>query len=364
MNKITSLLIIWISFMACQATEQVLDKTINYTYQNTLFAPEQIRQEIADGLFLKVTPIDASSLNPMTYEAAFRAGDYEREIAEEYLDVNLDNLDRRTREKIENQIKVSNTILRSVNNGILSPELGRNLFESIWDDIGFDGSETELYAGRRLRSNFNPYQIGSNYLSVFKLEFQNQTNHVITIKIDDFQISSGFEILTPLKMEYFEQRLSDSPLKIENAYRYNLNNELNIPPSNSVIKYLAVPAISMNVENVSIQYMGDTYTSFDFIMNLIREREEISLRQYLVHTSYPNVTRAYLMDLNEHIAIKLENGSSFPVKGFEFFISDDDVGTSVSLCIASISRYIGNLECREIALTDFRHLNFQIHVNN
>jgi len=365
MDRIKLLLILGFLLSACQTTEQLHepeDKLINYTYRNIQFSPENINKELFDGLLLRVTPIDASTLNLMTFLSASRAGDYERELVDEYLDLDLDNLSRRDRDRTENKINVSNKILNSISDGTISAELGRTLIDNIWGEEGLDGSETELFTGTRATPLFNPYQIGSNYLSVFELEFQNTTDHVRNIRFESFQVSSGYEILAPFDIEYFEQRLREHPLKVENAYRYNLSHELNIPPAQRVIKYLAVPAIDVNLENVSVQFIDEGYNSFDFRIAIIREEEEISLKNYFVDVDYPDLNLRDQGFTNSYLAIQFVNEQTFPLKGNEFFIPDDISDSTIDLCIATISRSLGELDCREINLSEHANRNIKIEI--
>jgi hypothetical protein len=374
-NRISILfpiIILSMSFFACQTTETLRepeDKTVNYRYQNIEFLPESIVDQITSNLEMTVTPVDATVLNQITLEAAFRAGDYERDIVDELFDKDsLDDLRSATRDRVENKIQVTEQILASINTGNTSAEMGRNLIERMWGDSndGFDGSEIDLISDNRATPQFNPYHTGTGYSSVFELYFENYSNEIKIINIDKFQIASGNEILSPFDMEYFEQRLESEPVKMENAYRYNMTDRLTLAPSQSVVKYIAIPAINRNVESVVLQYLApdldNRMVQFVFELNPINEHHEVDMFNYFVNTETVDTNRPQRFT-NHYIAIEFEDGNSFALKEDYFFIPKEYQNDIIKICATSIARQHGLFECDTRNLSEYQNRNIQFDIS-
>lgn len=373
---ITLLIIITsISFFACQTTETLReseDKTVSYRYQNIEFIPESIADNISNNMEMTVTPVDATLLNQITLEAAFRAGDYEHDLVDELFDRDsLDDLSRSTRDRVENKIQITEQILESINTDNISAEMGRSLIERMWGDTsdGFDGSEVDLISDEKATPQFNPYHTGTGYFSVFELNFKNQSNEIETIDIESFQIASGNEILSPFDMEYFEQRLERDPVKMENAYRYNMTDHLTLAPTQSVIKYLAIPAIDRNVEGVVLQYLAqdldNKMVQFDFELKPINESFEIEMFNYFINAVTVGSERRQRFT-DHYIAIEFKDGNSFALKEDYFFIPAEYQNDNIEICATSISRNNGFFKCDNRNLSDYqdRNIPFEIPTDN
>ncbi len=158
---------------------------------------------------------------------------------------------------------------------------------------------------------FNPYKINQNYLSVFRVSFENKSSAIQNINLRSFQIASGEELLYPLSFTYFENRLDDEQEKLQNIYRMNMPNELTITPSQRITKYLAIPAINPRNESLQIQFLKESdFTNFDFIVSMesitnthVFEKYNIDVRHRASHL-YPYY----------YFAVHFDNEVSFATK--------------------------------------------------
>lgn len=353
-----SCLVLLLLLVACAGLKPLPDKTINHVYLNVEFDPISDTKEISPNLSLTVKPIDASSLNSITYNAVFRAGDYEREFVREYFNVErVENLSSSDRRYLENLREKTYHIQDLIASGEMSEDIGFQLIERMWSGrrVGKDGSEIDLITGSKMSAAYNPYYIGNNYLSVFKIFFENNSNQLKTIKFDNFQIASGYEILIPFDVAYFENRLQDDQIKLENVYRYNLTDRLNIAPNQKVEKYIAVPAINQSVENLSVQYIDSTGEVISFSFNVMPERKqyELTLKNFVIDFNSPENTRNFS---NTFYAIQFENGFTFPLLDNNFYVSRDELRTNVTICATGITRILranNELKCRELDLSEY-----------
>lgn len=364
---ITSITLCFIS--ACATTEVLPDKTINQSYVNLNFLPEESKSEIADGLVLTVEPIDAAILNRSTLVAASRSGNYERETVNAYFSQNyraeglnseLSGSERRHMERIR---EMATEISSDINSGDLSEGLGNALLERIWygSSAGLDGSEIYSLKGTSSSSpRYNPYHISGRYLSVIKLTFKNSSNEVNYVDFDDFQVSSGNEMLFPVTINYLERLFSGNDVKTENAYRFNLPPRMKIVPGQKVVKYIAVPAINDNETNLSVQYFGDggEVIDYKFELDKIREDYEIRYKNFLIEpvlTGDERRTSVY----DFYYAVKLENNSTFAVRDNNFYIPQEEMGQKIIICGVKIPQTgsrasYNHYSCYEYNLSEHR----------
>lgn len=339
--KIFSALLFGALLSACSTTQPLPDKTVNHTYTNVEFEPETKNNLIEDGLTLSVEPIDAASLNEVSLSAASRAGDYEQEVISEYLNYDSDGSLSSSEEKHrERLIEISNEIISDMNSGEISEELAHSLIERIWQgrSRGMDGSEIHSFTTSSYTSDFNPYFIGRGYLSVFKLSFNNESDKVKEVDFERFQIASGNEILYPLDMEYFEERLSGQDSKLENAFRYNLPSSMNIAPGQTVAKYLAVPAIDGRTTNLNVQYFKEdnTVTQYEFDLNQVSEEVETIMNNFIIEPDLPRNVRT--ISFEYYYALNLEDGTTFPLTDNNFYISENERDQTINICQVQVGK--------------------------
>ena len=77
--------------ISCNSLKPLPDKTVNQMYRNVDFYPDWITHNLEERFSLTVEPVDASSLNELTANAAMRAGDYEREVVQSYYEIENDD---------------------------------------------------------------------------------------------------------------------------------------------------------------------------------------------------------------------------------------------------------------------------------
>jgi len=356
--KYSFFLLIALMLAACSTTKPLPDKTVNQSYTNIEFTPDHISFDIETDFNLTVTPVDAATLNEITLIAANRAGDYEQEIVREYFNYDDDgSLSSSDVRYIENLIEVSNVIMSDMRSNQLPQELAHSLLERSWNgrSVGMDGSEVSSFTDSRHTANFNPFYLNNNYLSVFKLNFKNESNEVKIVQHDSFQIASGNEILYPFTMVHFEDRLKDQGSKLENAYRYNLPNNMNIAPGQSVDKFISVPAISSSTNNLTLQYFkpDNEVVQYEFSLNQIREEFETTLTNFIVS---PMAHKESLAVSDFFFSVQLENGNTFPLKSDNFYVPENSTDQTVKICqiqVSGNSRVTSFYSCLDVKLSDF-----------
>lgn len=326
-----------VMLFSCSPKPQVY-KEVSYTREGVTFVPEAQTKQVKDGLILTVQPVDAVTLNRMTYYSATRRGDYESEFARTYHftdDVGPMSRSERARQRVLREM--SEKITERVKNGTMSAEMGYLLMQRITEgeERGFDASESRWFrAKERYTNRYNPFFVGNNYLSVFSLQFENISSEVATVEISSFQVASGTEVIYPYKMSTFEEIFKDSRFRqfiIDNAIRYNMPNRLNITPGQKVEKFLAVPAISRYQRDVAVQFLGDDRKSenYTYEVNYTREEKKIPLKKYSIRALQsqepPHRYKAYYI-------IQFENELIIPLKSNYLYISDLEKNQDILLC--------------------------------
>jgi len=338
-HSLKALLIILLFTTSCNSLKPLPDKTVEIRYGNVNFTPKQIIQETANDFEVKVEPIDASNLNNLSSLAAIGTGDYEREVIDSYYErANNQDLSRDEKRRIEHLIELTDIIKEEVSDNTISSNLGYDLIDRMWgnNDNTKDGSEVNAMENKG-NPLFNPYYDGSNYLSVFKLEMQNRSNQVQTLAFDNFQVSSGSEILYPRNTEYFEESLNNS-LKIENAFRFNFPQELNVAPKQNVVKYLAIPPINQQEDSLSVQYIDENYdvTIFKFSQNISRTNNAIRFKNFVIHPNFFEFANINRHDL--FYSVEFSNGYAFPLLGNNFFVPKDNLDRILTICGVAVPK--------------------------
>ncbi len=310
-----------LSIFTWSCTPKIITKTVNHSYNNLGFEPDLETKKTAEGLLLTIKPIDAKFLNREAFDAATRDGNYEKELtlAIEQEKNQMNELNKSERDWMQGKLNAIDVITKFVNEGEIPEEIGYSLKTRIWfgPEFGRDGSEiSSLSEAEDFNAYFNPFNLNNKYLSVFKVTTENKGTEIAKVKIDDFQIVSGEEQLYPLKMNYFEENLSEAPEKVKNAYRFNMPEELVVTPSQKITKYLAIPAINPNKKSLKVQYINNkSFSDFEFIMNnkSVTKTYELEIVR-LVSASGSSSYIAYFY------AIRYPNGQLFTTIKPEFFI--------------------------------------------
>ena len=336
MKRVSTILVCLLIMQAFSCSPKAeLVKYISYDGENVTFNPEFQEKEIADGLTMTVKPIDAPALNQMMYYAATRRGDYEREFSRTNVSQdNRENLSRSERRRIEKLMQKSEIINENVENGTISGEMGDHLFRRIYEGVnhGYDGSEDKWFRAEQIfPPDFNPFYVRGNYLSVFSLEFENNSNEVASIGVGNFQVASGNEVIYPYEMAYFRDISDDGSSNLDNALRYNMPERLNITPGQKVEKFIAIPAISRYAREVVVQYIGNDRRSANYAydVNYIREELNIPLTKYEIR-SFQSVGPPHRYDA--YYIAQFEDGFILPLESNLIYMSEERANQNVQLC--------------------------------
>ncbi len=308
----------------CSSSRHIVSKTITHRHYNLSFTPEEIQKTVLGNLSISITPIDAASLNQMTFEAASLDGNYEKELATAITNrrLELNKLSRQDRRDAENMLIAIDEIIKMQEAYLISSLTAYKLKMRIWHgkEYGKDGTEvTSLLSQERFSDIFNPFKVNQNFLSVFRVTLENKGSQIYRLKVSDFQIISGEELLHPLNMGFFESTLEGEQEKTQNAYRLNMPDELVLTPHQRITKYIATPAINPHNENLTIQLITELGAyNFAFIVN-----EEPTFRQYFVEKY--NIVTPNRGKHKHHLfyAISYENGISYATIDNYFYASPD-----------------------------------------
>lgn len=340
--RILLFIVIAISIVSCNSLENLQPENISHSSSDVIFTPSESTFELDNGLSITVEPIDASSLNEETLNASDRSGDYGKvfvQSSKEELDVS--NMNRSQRTYYENMESISEKIIENISKDLFDVELGVLLIKRMWNGIeeGKEGTEREIFMNSMFSPESNPYHFNNSYFSVFRLELSNTSNEVNNVNFSSFQIANGNELLYPLSIDYFENILSNHPIKYENALRYNLSENLIITPNQRVQKYFAVPAINTDDTTLTVQFIDNQnqFKSVDF--NVEQERADISVKmnQFQIHHSALNLFNDRSMDIDFFYSIKLEDGKSYALKNDRFFVPANDINQTVQICGVSVA---------------------------
>ncbi|MAT56265.1 MAG: hypothetical protein CMN32_17480 [Saprospirales bacterium] len=347
MKNITIALIALITMGGCSPqSSKIISKTINHRYFNIRFSPESISKESLGKLRIEVTPIDAASINRETYEASSRDGNYEKEFALkiEQSKSELKEYSRQERAYIKGKINAIELLNKMEAEYNIPSITSYNLKERIWngDDFGYDGTEIKYLSENNFYPDyFNPYKINQKYLSVFKVTFENNSNEIQEINLEEFRIITGEELLFPLGLEYFENYLQNEPEKLKNIYRMNMPKELLITPSQRITKYIAVPAINPKSSSLQIQLIKNTdIVNFDFTVKEELLNKSYNLTKYEIYTS--GLKDSYSYDF--YCAIQYQDGVSIALSSNYIFVSPEREETPVSIYIITVNRIRSNVK--------------------
>lgn len=326
--------------ISCAAPEKISKKTISQSYYNISFSPEQILKSNLGKVDVIVTPIDAASINRETFEAASRDGNYEKELATaiEKGKNELDRLSKSEKIFLKGKINGVEAVNKLENANQIPSNTAYQLKLRIWygKEYGKDGTEVASLSDiETFTDKFNPYKINQKYLSVFKVTFENKGKEVEKLRLKDFQIVSGEELLYPLRVEYFENNLKEEAEKIKNIYRMNMPEELILTPNQRITKFIAIPAINLKNENLQVQMVnGKEIINFDFKVN----EKEVS-KNYVLE-SY-NIYITGLKDalyINYYSAVNYENGVSLALLGDKIFVPEERKKIPASIYIVAIDK--------------------------
>ncbi|MFH1118869.1 MAG: hypothetical protein V1775_03545 [Bacteroidota bacterium] len=339
--------------IGCAPSGAISKKTISHNYYNITFSPEQIQKPGLGNVEVTITPIDAASLNPETFEAASRDGNYEKELvtAIEKQRSELHGLSKAENAYFNGKINGIDAVSKLEKENLIPANTAYQLKFRIWygEEYGNNGTEvTSLSDIETFADNFNPYKINEKYLSVFKVTYENKGNEIEKFRLKELQVVSGEELLYPLGIEYFENSLKGDPEKIKNAYRMNMPEELVLTPRQRITKFIAIPAINPKNANLQIQIIkGNEILNFDFEVKEHPSSKNYIVESYDILTSGIDDPYQYL-----YFAVSYQNGVSYATKGSRIFVNEEKKSTPVSIYAVAISST--NFKARTAQKVNFR----------
>lgn len=318
-----SLLSVGLLLASCAPKIQ-LRKDVSHSYKNVSFSAIGSDTFNYNGLSVKISPVDAASINSEAFKSSTLGGDYERESysSTDYIeDVSgLTSLQRAAREA---KINATNFLNRLVREETINYKVGRNFFDRIVkeEEFGMDGSEVvSLSKNEDYGKDLNPYYIKGQYLSVFKIVIQNSSTIVRTMYRNNFQILNENTQITPF---------SDSNLLIYNpnnfaaflnSQRMNFPDSILVAPSSEITKYIGVPGLNVSEKKVKVNYLGlEDMKSIEFASKI----EKIDKEYVLQHYSLTNHQKLSQEALIYTYVVEMEDGRSFALRNSSLYLESN-----------------------------------------
>ena len=290
--------------------------------QKVSFIPESQTQEIQPGLEVTITPIDATSMNEISRRATGFDGNYDNSYSSTYLkeeSINIGSeLTKSQKREIKDQRQIIDFVKEKVRNGEIPESVGDALNSKILsENIGVTGEE---YTQQSVEGRFNPYRVDKRYLSVFQLTLKNTGNTIVKVKQKDFIVSSGSEQLEPLRTEYFEGLFIMDQRLLMNVYRLNMPDELIVPPTETIIKYVSVPSINLNTEILTVRIIqNELVKSYNYVVDVEERIEETVLEKITFKAN-----KDWSLDVESYyFVLTLPNGQIQILRKNEIFISEE-----------------------------------------
>lgn len=339
------LFILIIFFLGCTPSHQILYRSIDHKYSNVVFSPEIVTKAF-DSVKISIAPIDAKILNSETFDNAMRDGNYEKEFFSSIEDKTkeLETLSKADKLEWQGKINAIKYIDRLIDNNEISRRVGYLLQKRIWYGLeyGKDGSEIScLSKTDDISSKFNPFKVNNNYLSVFKITFENKSYETKKIKLTDFQVISGEEQLNPLNTLYFETYLKNDPDKILNIYRMYFPNELYISPNQRITKYVAIPAINALNKKLQIQFKPEkNINNFDFDVETKLTNNNYTYESYNLE-SFNAFGES--LHFNHYYVVSFDSGMVYATTNKTIFIRNIDKDLPVSITNVSYDNWTSDV---------------------
>ena len=300
-------------------------KTVEQKYQKTHFVPKMVKKEVTPQFTVTIIPQDNLETDRETFIAAQRGGVSENEVIQSWKN-RLANTPNKNSRKIQ---KIFNEIDNLIEWNFYPPDVGYELKLRIINQGNYgDGSELEtLKDGLEVYPDtYNPYKINQRYLSVFKVVFNNETDNIIKISIDSFQIISGNEQLNPLKTDYFEKNLIGSSEQLKNVFRMNMTDNIAIVPHQSITKYFAVPTVNLNEEQLVVKLIcNNAVYDFDFTVTREQIKKVFNFREFTIIGKEP-LSRIFL----DYVVVKQKN-RTYSLRSDKIYILSDQKSEPISI---------------------------------
>jgi len=299
---------------------------------------------VYNDLKLKITPVSTSSLNEKFLSESeingeFEYSNYEKSRSSFFLKKRKKKLKKT---EFEFLLEGVDWLLQNEN---INNEEYKYLFQKVV--LKYDYTREKEFIDSQKIILCNPYYIGGKYLNVFELEINNETNSYQ--KYDKkLLIEAGQLLLQPMSYQKIIEVLKKGNLlnqeKIETLNRYNLPNELIIPPHSKFIKYFAtVPVQYNNNDELKISFEG-LNSKFKWIIDVEHDLidEKYSFFELSTSWSYDN--------LNSNLGVnfcKLNATSNIFYVNGDVYINEnnlDDEFEVISISLLSDKLYFSRLK--------------------
>lgn len=216
----------------------------------------QINELIYNDLKFKIIPQSASDLNIRFLNESNFNGKLEYSHYEKSRKTYFLKKPKKVNEKSDYEFLLEGTDWLLANDKIENEEYDDLVKQII---LNFDSNTgSEIFNTHRIIS-CNPYYLNDKYLNTYEIEIIN-TSDDYKIFNNKLLIETGNLLLNPLSSLDLTEQLEHCGLlnqnKIETLARYNLPNELIIPPNSRITKYFATVPIDYNNNELEISFKG------------------------------------------------------------------------------------------------------------
>lgn len=342
MRKIVIISALTWLLLSC-GSNKLIQKEITGNYTNVIFTPKEINKSLPNNLSLTIEPIDAKTLNQEIFETMMRDGGYEKQLysSDIFVEEKLTKNEKRILERYKVVEKYINDLLREgkINQQVavlFKERIINSLFGTEIGTPGFDGSEIHSSLGNNRYSEFNPYRVNNNYLSLFRLHFNNKSNSILSVDLGSFQVSDNRELLYPFNNEYFDKNLKDDSEKMKYIYRMNMPDKLTITPSQQTVKYISIPAINPNSEEINVSYIiGNEVVTYPFKLNVETIKEKFVYLLYNIEIK--NRNRSFYGEVPQYVLlVENENNIIFPLRDNTVFINETEKSKPLTIHVLSV----------------------------
>lgn len=342
MRKIVIISALTWLLLSC-GSNKLIQKEITGNYTNVIFTPKEINKSLPNNLSLTIEPIDAKTLNQEIFETMMRDGGYEKQLysSDIFVEEKLTKNEKRILERYKVVEKYINDLLREgkINQQVavlFKERIINSLFGTEIGTPGFDGSEIHSSLGNNRYSEFNPYRVNNNYLSLFRLHFNNKSNSILSVDLGSFQVSDNRELLYPFNNEYFDKNLKDDSEKMKYIYRMNMPDKLTITPSQQTVKYISIPAINPNSEEINVSYIiGNEVVTYPFKLNVETIKEKFVYLLYNIKIK--NRNRSFYGEVPQYVLlVENENNIIFPLRDNTVFINETEKSKPLTIHVLSV----------------------------
>jgi hypothetical protein len=325
-----SLSLIFLSFYLFSINTQGQNKLIQTEINEKGYSVSQKYSEIkdinfnSDELFLKILPVDPESLNGILATSNAINGKFNYSV---YNQTRQDFFLKKTGKILNYSSKTNSELLLTgldwlFDNDIIDVSGYSKLTELIQSDFHIDAASSNI---------FNPFFFDGTYLSVFKTVFTNNTEFPIAFKFfDKIEILSNGNILRPLSQEQLTTILTSANAftsgKMNNIFRFYLNQELIIPAHTTTNKYFATLPIDNSSDDFMIIFNNESCQKSQW--KIVKEVKQID-KSYTFYELivYPAGNYYY-----ENIyTVILNSDADAYIAGSKLYVNKNDLDKDISI---------------------------------